>query len=388
MTFAVTVTERQLNRATLARNLLLEREQSDIVEAVRRLGPLQAQEPSTPYLALWNRIAGFDPVELDAAFTARRLVRSSLIRLTLHVVPVEDWPGIHTVMAPSLRASRVNDARFDDSGLSAEETDALLPELATFLARPRTGAEIEEHLDASVGPEASGRRAWWALRRYAPVHHAPTGGPWSFGAVTSYVTAGAGPDADRYERDVADLLRRYLGAFGPATLPDFAQFTMLRRPAAQLAAASLGPEVVPVRGPGGRKLLDLAEATLPDDDRNANVEAPPRLLPMWDSVLLAYADRTRVIPAGYRAAVLRRNGDVLPTLLVDGSVAGVWRPVDGGIEATAFHPLDEATWKGLKAEAEALWALLSERDPEVYRRYAHWWDKAMPAAEVRRLAGD
>ena len=90
----------------------------------------------------------------------------------------------------------------------------------------------------------------------------------------------------------------------------------------------------------------------------------------------------------YRSAVLRRNGDVLPTLLVDGYVAGVWRPVDDGIEATAFHPLDDATWKGLTAEAEALWALLADRDPDVYRRYGHWWDKGMPVAEKRRIAGD
>lgn len=105
---------------------------------------------------------------------------------------------------------------------------------------------------------------------------------------------------------------------------------------------------------------------------------------MWDSVLLAYADRSRVIPPAYRPVVIRRNGDVLPTLLVDGHVAGVWRPVDGGIEATAFHPLPPAAWDGLAAEAQSLTRLLSERETAVYSRYGHWWSK-LPEAEARLL---
>jgi DNA glycosylase AlkZ-like len=107
---------------------------------------------------------------------------------------------------------------------------------------------------------------------------------------------------------------------------------------------------------------------------------------MWDSVLLAYSDRSRVIPPEFRRLVTRNNGDVLPTLLVDGYVAGVWRPVEGGIEATAFHRLSDEAWTGLGAEAAALVAFLADREPIVYRRYAHWWAK-LPSAEVRLLPG-
>jgi Winged helix DNA-binding domain len=107
---------------------------------------------------------------------------------------------------------------------------------------------------------------------------------------------------------------------------------------------------------------------------------------MWDSILLAYFDRGRVIPPSYRRLVTRQNGDVLPTLLVDGYVAGVWRPVSGGIEATAFHRLSDQAWTGLAAEAGALLAFLADRDPGVYRRYGHWWAK-LPSAEVRLLPG-
>ncbi|WP_396134745.1 DNA glycosylase AlkZ-like family protein [Cellulomonas sp. ATA003] len=107
---------------------------------------------------------------------------------------------------------------------------------------------------------------------------------------------------------------------------------------------------------------------------------------MWDSALLAYADRSRIIPADLRRAVIRQNGDVLPTLLVDGHVAGVWRAVPGAIEATALHPLPDDAWAGLAAEAGDLVAFLADRDPQVYRRHDHWW-RALPAGEVRLLPG-
>ena len=135
-----------------------------------------------------------------------------------------------------------------------------------------------------------------------------------------------------------------------------------------------------LEGPGGSTLYDVREGTLPPED----VPAPPRLLGMWDETLLAYADRSRMYPPEYRRHVARSNGDVLPTLLVDGYVRGVWRPLDGGIEATAFEPLSDDAWAGLEAEARGLAALLAARDPAVYRRHDHWWTR-LPSSEVRTL---
>jgi hypothetical protein len=106
---------------------------------------------------------------------------------------------------------------------------------------------------------------------------------------------------------------------------------------------------------------------------------------MWDSILLAYADRSRVIPPDYRKVVTRINGDVLPTLLVDGHVAGVWRAIEDGIEVSAFHPVAENDWAALAAEARSLRAFLSGREPRVYSRYDHWWAK-LPDADVRVLS--
>jgi hypothetical protein len=342
---------------------------------------LQAQEAASPYLALWNRLVDFDPADLHAAFTEQTVVKASLMRITLHAVHGEDWPAFHNAMLASLRASRLHDARYRSAGLSIADADAFLPQLARFVTSPRTAAEVEELLRARLGEGK--RRMWWALRTFAPLHHAPTGGPWSFSAPSSFVSARTELGPESADESVQWLLLRYLQAFGPASVSDFAQFTMLRRPVVLRALQALGGQIEELEGPAGAPLFDAAGAPLPA----ADTTAPPRLLPMWDSVLLAYSDRSRVVPPDYRPLITRRNGDVLPTLLVDGYVAGVWRPAEGGIEATAFHRLDDEAWRGLAAEASALVAFLADRDPAVYRRYAHWWTKEMPGAEVRLLPG-
>jgi len=373
------LTTRQLNRATLARQMLLRRERRSVVDAIHRLVALQAQEPASPYLALWNRLAGFDPAELDQAFADRAIVKASLIRLTLHAVHAEDYPPFYRAMLATLRESRLTDGRFTRGGLTVPAVDAVVPDLLKFAAQPRTKRDIEALLESKVGVRGP---AWFALKRYAPLHHAPTGGPWSFGATPAYLAARPKPRPSPPERAVQQLLLRYLAAFGPASLQDFGQFTVLRRPVTLAALKALGSRVVEIEGPGGANLLDVADGVVPADD----TPSPPRLLPMWDSVLLAYADRSRLIPPDYRRLVIHQNGDVLPTLLVNGYVAGVWRPTEGGIEATAFHKLSGAAWKGLAAEANALVAFLADREPTVYRRYNHWW-AGLPSAERRVLPG-
>jgi hypothetical protein len=376
------LTARRLNRATLGRQLLLQRETLAVADAVRRVVALQAQEPASPYLALWNRLTDFDPADLDAAFVDRSVVKASLIRLTLHAVHAEDYPAFHDAMVSSLRASRLHDRRFTSTGLTIADADALVPHLLRFAARPRSKAQIEDELEARLGHRQP--RAWWALRTFAPLHHAPTGGPWSFGASSSFRAAPARPEGESPGAAVERLVLRYLEGFGPASVADFAQFTMLRRPVVTEALQALADagEVQELEGTDGARLVDVPAGLLPAEDS----PAPSRLLPMWDSILLAYSDRSRVIPPDYRRLVIHQNGDVLPTLLVDGYVAGVWRPVEDGIEATAFHALSEEAWRGLATEAAALVAFLKTRDPRAYRRYAHWWS-ALPKAEVRLLPG-
>ena len=375
----MTLTARQLNRATLGRQLLLRRESLDAVEGVRRAIALQAQEPASPYLALWNRLAHFDPADLDRAFADHTVVKATLMRIALHAVDAADYPAFHEAMQPSLRASRLYDRRFTGTGLTAADADALVPHLLAFTAHRRTNADVEAWLAGRPGGPVH-ERAWWALRTYGPFVHAPTGAPWSFGPRPSYVAAREQRRAGDENASLERLVRRYLEGFGPASIADIAQFALVQRSRVRIALASMAGELERVDGPDGAELFDVPGGLLPPED----TPAPPRLMAMWDSTLLAYADRSRVIPPDYRRLVTRNNGDVLPTLLVDGYVAGAWRPVEDGIEATAFHPLPGETWDELEAEARALVAFLAGRDPAVYRRYAHWWDE-LPGAEVRVL---
>lgn len=376
----VKLTARGLNRATLARQLLLGRERLGPVEAVHRVMALQAQEPASPYIALWNRIEGFDPRDLDRAFADRAIVKAQLMRVTLHAVDAVDYPIFHAAVTRSLRAARYYDDRFLQTGLTPADADALLPEIMAFAATPRTNAEVDAWFEQRLG-ELPKPGAWWAVRQAGPFWHHPTGGPWSFGPRPSYVAARAPSNRLDGAEAMRPFVRRFLEAFGPASIKDIAQFATIYVPPVRDAVRSLGDELVRTEGPGGAELFDVPGGVLPPEDS----AAPPRLMAMWDSALFASTQRARLIPADYRRLVIRSNGDTLPTLLVDGLVAGVWRPVDGGIEATAFHRLPDDAWSGLADEARALRAFLADRDPKVYSRYNRWW-AALPAADVRVLS--
>ncbi|MFI1714191.1 winged helix DNA-binding domain-containing protein [Streptomyces litmocidini] len=377
------ISARALNRSTLHRQLLLERAPLGVADAVRRVVGLQAQHPGSPYVALWNRIADFAPERLDEAVNGFELVRSTLMRITLHLVHAEDYRVFREGMEPTLRGSRLHDPRFTKAGFTAADADVLLPGLLEYAGSARTGAELRGHIEEGRGGPVE-NVVWRMVRQYAPLWHAPTGPPWSFGTAQSFVTASELPvlgDPEVSAAGLAALVRRCLEGFGPASVPDMAQFTTAPRRLVREAVTSLEGELDRLEGADGTVLYDVPGAVRPDE----GVPAPPRLLAMWDSVLLAYADRGRVIPPAYRKHVIRVNGDTLPTVLVDGYVAGVWRPVDGGIEVSAFHPLPADVWEALAVEAGALGRLLAARDPHVYRRYDHWWVKGLPAVESRVL---
>lgn len=371
----------ELNRATLDRQLLLGRARLDPSSALRRIVAIQAQEAASPYIALWNRLESFDPADLDAAFAADQIVKASLMRITLHAVQRADHRRFQHAMLASLRGSGLNDDRFRQIGLSLTEIDGLVPDIVAFARTPRTNDQLRAFLEERLGVRP-GPGPWWALRRFAPLVHSPTGGPWSFGPRPAYRAAPTRAAAGDPAAATQYLLRRYLEGFGPAGVGDMAQFSMLRGPVIREAVAALGDRLVRFEAADGSIVYDVRGGRIPDGD----APAAPRLMAMWDSVLLAYADRSRLIPAEYRATIIRQNGDTLPTLLVDGHVAGVWRAVDGGIEASAFHRLPDDAWEGLALEARSLVAFLAGRDPAVYRRYGHWWTK-LPRAEVRLLPG-
>jgi hypothetical protein len=367
---------RDLNRATLARQLLLAREPLPAAEGVRRVLALQAQEPVGPYLALTARLEGFAPEDLDAAYAAGAVARSTLLRMTIHAVSAEDYPTLYGTMHKRLRGARLGDPRFTKTGVPAAAALEALPELLEHLTVPRSKDEIDDWLGERLGVRHE--RVFWALRSFAPFWHVPNGGPWSFARGHAF-RAAPEPMREPWEEAAAAALRRYLRAFGPATVKDFARFTLLTREMAREAVAAAGDTIVGYEGPDGSELFDVPGAPLPDGD----TPAPPRLLPMWDSALMAHEVPGRLLDDGLRPLVVKRNGDVLPTVLLDGRVAGVWRPAERGVEVSAFRKLTRDEWDGLAAEAERL-APLAERGPLLHARFLNWW-RGLEVAEVRLL---
>ncbi len=355
----------QLNRATLARQLLLDREEIGTVEALERIGGVQAQEKASPYIALWTRLADFDPADLTAAIQDRRAVRATMMRTTLHLVSTDDYIRMLPVIQEMLRGlwGQLRSRRPDLPDLSP-----LRQQLLALTSVPRSNAELRAFFaESGIGmpPEV-----WWRARLQEPLVHSPDGATWAFGPRPSLVAAGTWlPQMELGEvaGSLDHLVSRYLGAFGPASAADIAQWSglMVRvlRPAIERLSLDRFTDDT------GRTLYDLPGAPLPDP----GTPAPPRLLPMWDSILLAHANRQRVLPEEYRRVVIAKNGDTLPTFLVNGRVAGLWWAEAEGagtrVVLEPFHALSRANRQALEEEGERLAAFVGPREPAVYRRY-------------------
>ncbi len=381
----MTLSARALNRTTLQRQMLLQRESLPVPAAVQRLVALQAQHAASPYVALWNRLENFDPAAVDAAFMAQDLVKATLMRFTLHAVHGEDYPVFREAMESRIRHGWIGEERFQQLGLATDDpANRLVSDLLEFTSEARSGVELDAWLATRIAAD-SDPQAVNLVRVYAPLLHAPLGRTWMFGPRASMQTPASLPrmgDPDAEFQSTAALIRRYLAGFGPSTVADMSTFTILTRGRLKEVLASMD-DLVTLAGPGRAPYYDLPGVPIADED----LPAPPRLMAMWDSVLLANHDRSRILPPDYRKLVIRTNGDVLPTVLVDGYVAGLWRTVDAGVEVMAFHEWPAEMWDALAGEAQSLLAMLADREPGVYRRYDHWW-KHLPDLETRTLGAE
>lgn len=341
----------ELNRALLARQLLLRRVTLPVPRAIERVGALQAQWPPSPYIALWSRLEDFRREQLVRAVERRQVVRATLMRTTLHHVSARDY----LAYAGELRARRVASleaqlATFPDALDHDELVQTLLGHVAE---RPRSRPELLELL-GQPKLEVDERRPWlvWhLLSARASLVNAPQSSAWRMNTSGSaFVPAAAwlGAEAAAGEAAIVHLLRRYLAAFGPATRADAAQWTGLAIRVLEPAFDRLS--LRRFRDEEGRQLYDLPRAPLPP----ASTRPPPRFLPMWDSTLLAHSDRTRILPDAYRATVIRRNGDVQRTFLVDGFVAGLWQLDAGRISLEPFERLSRAQRRALEVEGREL----------------------------------
>jgi len=344
------LTLRELNRALLARQLLLNRARLPAARAIERVGALQAQWSPAPYVALWTRLEGFQIPQLERALTAKRVVKATLMRSTLHLVSSADYPVFAAAIVEARRAKveRLFPVDLDDvAGRLRQATSE----------PPRSWDEWRELMISLAGrPIEQGIWPLWTVGfMHARLVHLPPSGTYSFYRGAHFVPfeewVGATPELPA--EPMRHLVRRYLSAFGPATIDDMASWLGVPTPAIR-AALDVAPRTF--RDEAGRLLYDVPRAPLPSGD----TPAPARLLPKWDSGLLAYSppERARILPERYRRRVIAPNGDVAQTILVDGFVAGTWKVEKKRLQIEPFGRLPRAARDELDAEGERLLAFL------------------------------
>jgi Winged helix DNA-binding domain len=336
------LSSRELNRALLARQLLLERARSSLPRTLERVGGLQAQYAPSMYVGLWSRIEGFERASLTRALERRSVVQATLMRSTIHLVSRADyWPfEIGVKRARAEWAQRV--ATY---GMPPAKLRAAARKLHARLAGgAMRRAEIEELLGKDVAR---------GVGMELDMVRVPPSGTWERRRADLYAAAedwlGPPPPDLTEERGIELLARRYLGAFGPATRNEVADW-------AGLPVAALQPHLDRLatrrfRAEDGAELLDLPRAPLPGGD----TPAPVRFLPTWDATLLAHARRAGVLPEEYRPRIFNtKMPQSIGTFLVDGAVAGTWKHDDGRIQVSLFEKLDRAARRELDGEAEQL----------------------------------
>jgi hypothetical protein len=311
-----------LNRATLDRQFLLRRTAMTAQQAVGHLGGLQAQAPLAPYVGLWTRVAGFRHEELQDLLTERRLVRAHLLRNTVHLLTAADFltfrPLFQSVMERALTAHFGRNLTGLDPAELREAAAALLAQA------PLTRTELGRRLAQRWPGRDPGSLAYAATHLLQLVQVPPrgiwgSGGPATWFLATAWLgpTAAARPLTPREAAE--ELVLRYLGAFGPASVKDIQAWSGLSR--LREVTEGLGDRLRPFTGPDGGDLLDLPDAPRPDGE---STPAPPRFLPEYDNLLLSFADRSRVIPHGRPVPLPPGNGASTGTLLVDGFWQADW----------------------------------------------------------------
>ena len=334
-----TLTERELNRALLARQLLLERVKAPLPRVLERMGGLQAQYAPSMYIGLWSRVEGLERDAVTRALQRRSVVQGSMMRATIHLVSRRDyWPfvvGIRRGLQEWWLRTHGRDISRREVAANDRKVRRALR--GTTLSR----AELEEVLGQRLGPAGL----------FVDLVRVPPSGTWERRRADLYALAEewVGPEDVTEEEGVEHLVRRYLQGFGPARPAEIADWASLDVTTTRRALERL--ELRRFRDEQGKELLDLPRLPLPD----AETPAPVRFLPVWDATLLVHARRTQILPERYRPLIFNvKTPNSANTFLVDGQVAGTWRYEQGHMKVEPFGRLTKAARTEVAEEAERL----------------------------------
>jgi hypothetical protein len=339
-----TLSQAELNRATMTRQLLTERASRPVPEAVSELCALQAQEPRPPYLALWSRLADFQAGDLLEAVHDGRVLRVTLLRATLHLVAAADYPLLRAPLQPVLSQAYT---RLKERAAGVELDEVLPVARAIYTEGPLVFEELRTRLAAQF-PGLDERTLGYAVRTNLPLVMVPSEDRWGYPRNSAFRLAGDLPP----ETGPDELLLRYLAAFGPATVADAQSFTGL--PRLKPVLERLAPKLVTFTDERRRTLYDLPDAPRPAADS----PVPPRFLPEFDNLVLGYADRSRYLDDQFKGEVTTRNLRVRPVFTHGGMIRGTWAAARTAkmatLTMTPFEPLPRAVRADLEPEADAL----------------------------------
>jgi hypothetical protein len=338
------LTEQELNRALLARQHLLERRHASVPKVLERMAGLQAQYAPSMYIGLAARMEGFERAQVDRALERRSAVQGTLLRATIHLVSSNDYWTMAIAVRRARREAWLR-ARVP-RGYSAAQVSTAARRLRARLGDGTMSRKEIHELLGSDSVVTNAVNLWLDLIRVPP------SGTWERRRADLYAAAEhwLGPPPSIEEADGIELLvRRYLGGFGPAAREEIADWAGMHP--RKLAPVLRRLKLRTFRSENGVELVDVPRAPLPD----AEMRAPVRFLPTWDATLLVHARRTGILPEEHRPKVFNaRTPQSVPTFLVDGRVAGVWRYEQGKVAIDPFSRLDGATRKALRMESERL----------------------------------
>jgi Winged helix DNA-binding domain len=345
MTAARTLTARELNRAMLARQFLLERSSLPMVAIIERMGGLQTQYAPSGYIGLWARMRNFRRDSLTTGLQQRQVIQGTLLRSTIHMVSASDY----WLFLSAIRLTRRDWwQRVTRHQISEPDMDSAVRALREQLAKgPRRGDELKSILAERGLPSfALGGVAQWL-----EMVRVPPSGTWEHRKADLYGLAETWtrPTAHAESIGLEHMIRRYLGAFGPASVREIADWGGV--PHTKLVPVLAQMSLRHFRDEKGKDLIDMPKAPLPD----ADTPAPVRFLPTWDATLLVHARRTQIVPERYRPLIFNtRTPHSVPTFLIDGAVAGTWRVDAGRVELNPFEPIPRSVKREVDDEAERL----------------------------------